>query len=152
MCTWITQCMRCDRLASVIFRAAGSIFASRSALRRARFHTRPPAGTEPRIKRSARPAACSCASIVEARKPPLQPPESPHTDASPLPPSAALSAPGTLHSATNPPARKSPTDAPQIRSRSSTTDQKLTTAQTFRTRSSSALVHRLKLFSETTES
>ena len=49
--------MRCDRLASVIFRAAGSIFASRSA-RLAREIPRPTAkASEPRKTRSARPAA-----------------------------------------------------------------------------------------------
>ena len=60
--TWITQCMRCDRLTLVIFRAIGSIFASRSAPRRARFHPRPPAGTSAAKSRSARPCCLLCAS------------------------------------------------------------------------------------------
>lgn len=64
--------MRCDRLTLGDFRAAGSIFASRSAPRRARFHTRPPAGTSAAKSRSARQAACPCASpIVESRNAPL---------------------------------------------------------------------------------
>lgn len=54
--------MRCDRLTLVIFRAIGSIFASRSAPRRARFHPRPPAGTSAAKSRSARPCCLLCAS------------------------------------------------------------------------------------------
>lgn len=62
--------MRCDHLTPVIFRASGSKFASWSAPRRARFHARPPAGTSAAKTRSARPAACPCASIVESRNAP----------------------------------------------------------------------------------
>lgn len=97
--------MRCDRLTPVIFRAAGSIFASRSALRRARFHTRPPAGTSAAKSRSARPAACPRVAIVESRNARYSLQILPIQIPSPLPLLATLSAPDTLHSATNPPAR-----------------------------------------------
>lgn len=70
MCTGFIECMRCDRLTFVIFRAAGSIFASRSALLRARFHheTASRHRAANHAKRAAS-AACSCASIVEPRTP-----------------------------------------------------------------------------------
>ena len=151
--------MRCDHLTPVIFRASGSKFRVmvRASAREIPHAT---ASRHQRRKIAKRAACCLlCASIVESRNAryslqnrPTQPPHR-------FPPCRSLTdrasahlCPDTPHNATNPPARNSPTDAPQIRSRSSTTDQKLTTAQTFRTRSSSALVHRLKLFSETTES
>ena len=111
--------MRCDHLTPVIFRASGSKFASWSAPRRARFHTRPPAGTS-----AAKRAAC-CLPARRDRgisKHPLQPPESPHTAASPLPPCRSLTdrasahlCPDTLHNAHASPLYSSITTAPQIR-------------------------------------
>ena len=99
--------MRCDRLASVIFRAAGSIFASRSA-RLAREIPRPTAkASEPRKTRSARPAALPARRSWNLERPRHCLQNRPHTDASPLPLLAALSAPDTLHGTTNPPARNS---------------------------------------------
>lgn len=62
--------MRCDRLTLAIFRAAGSIFASRSAPQRARIHMRPPAGTTPRNREARGLAACSARRIVESRNTP----------------------------------------------------------------------------------
>lgn len=95
--TWITQCMRCDRLTPIIFRASGSKFASWSAPRRARFHTRPPAGTSAAKTRSVRPAACSARRSWNLETAPVQPPESPHTEASPLPPCRSLTDRASAH-------------------------------------------------------
>lgn len=91
--------MRCDRLASVIFRAAGSIFASRSA-RLAREIPRPTAkASEPRKTRSARPAALPARRSWNLERPrhclQNRPTQTPHRFRL-LP---ALSAPDTLHKA-----------------------------------------------------
>lgn len=104
--------MRCDHLTPVIFRASGSKFASWSAPRRARFHARPQAGTEPRKTRSARPAACSSASIAESRNTLYSLQNYPHSRlhrfrlaALSQTATASNQRPDTLHSTTNPLAR-----------------------------------------------
>lgn len=104
--------MRCDHLTPVIFRASGSKFASWSAPRRARLHARPPAGTEPRKTRSARPAACSSASIAESRNTLYSLQNYPHSRlhrfrlaALSQTATASNQRPDTLHSTTNPLAR-----------------------------------------------
>ena len=56
MCTWITQCMRCDGWEPVFFRPSGEIFRekirSRVRTKCARIHMRPRAGTEGAEERS----------------------------------------------------------------------------------------------------
>lgn len=150
--------MRCDRLTLGDFRAAGSIFASRSAPRRARFHTRPPAGTSAAKSRSARPAACPCASpIVESRNAPLPASRNAldrhltvYAFRSLTDHASAHLCPDTLHTAASH-ARLFHHPAPQIRSRSSTTNRKNPRALLdLHDSLNHRLTHRLKLLHATT--
>lgn len=136
--------MRCDRLASVIFRAEGSKFASRSALLRASFHTRPPAGTSAAKTRSARPAACSCASIVEARNARYSLQNRPTQPPSLLPLLAAPQRHESTSSKLNPPRTMNQPLQPRHRPK---TPNRLDLPRSPRHK----ITHRLKLISATTE-
>ena len=123
--------MRCDRLTFAIFRAAGSIFASRSAPRRARFHT--PTASRHERRENAKRAALLPALRVDRgiSKRPHSRQKRPKQTSDRLPPSArsqtapaAHLCPDTLHTAHASPALDSSTTTPQISSRSSTTNRK----------------------------
>lgn len=132
MCTWITQCMRCDRLTAVIFRASGSKFrvTVRASAREIPHTTASRHRAANQAKRAAS-AACPRVAIVESRNAryslqnrPTQPPHRFHL--------AALSqtAPALIcaltRSTTRTPHRSTLPSPPRHKSarRSSTTDQK----------------------------
>lgn len=82
LCTWFIGCMRCDRLASVIFRASGSKFrvTVRTNVRENPHETA--SRHRRRESREARGLRCLLLRVdCGISTFPLQPPESPRTDA-----------------------------------------------------------------------
>lgn len=140
------------------FRPQGKFFATKcarmSARMCARIHMRPPAGTSAAKSRSARPAACSSASIVESRPVPLSrlnvPPE-PGMTVPDKPRFLSLSQPLTRSTAPQiHPLETLTTTAPQIRSRSFTTSRHTPDLLDLHTHRNHEINHRLKLFFATT--
>lgn len=159
--------MRCDGWEPAFFRPSGEIFREKIRSRvRTNVRENPhetAKAPEPRKKRSARPLLPASASIVESRR------TCRTREGNPL---ARLNVPSANAGMTTPASRASrrslrpltrsialrihpletlTTTAPQIRSRSSTTDQKPRALPDLRTHRNPRFPHRLKLLHATTE-